>query len=60
MNIKEMNIKQDCEGSLRVLRGGSWNLVAFLVRVARRDFVGPGFRFLSRGFRFVLRTLHEH
>jgi formylglycine-generating enzyme required for sulfatase activity len=40
-------------GQLRVLRGGSWNYVARLVRVSGRVGVNPEFRNLSLGFRCV-------
>jgi len=40
-------------GSYRVLRGGSWRLIAEDSRVANRDFYTPGNRFVDLGFRLV-------
>jgi len=38
-------------GTLRVLRGGSWDLVASVVRVSYRGWLGPGARGSNIGFR---------
>ena len=42
-------------GSLRVFRGGSWNIYPAVVRCANRDGYAPGDRSNSFGFR-LLRT----
>jgi formylglycine-generating enzyme required for sulfatase activity len=41
-------------GSLRVIRGGSWNFNAGLCRVAGRGVINPGYRYSINGFRSVL------
>ena len=41
------------EGTLRVLRGGSWNLVPGFVRVSFFGRLNPGYRLFSLGFRCV-------
>ncbi|MCS7010639.1 MAG: formylglycine-generating enzyme family protein [Anaerolineales bacterium] len=41
-------------GSQRVLRGGSWNVVEYVVRSALRDRFGPGVRCDNFGFRCAL------
>ncbi|PIR22916.1 MAG: hypothetical protein COV44_05520 [Deltaproteobacteria bacterium CG11_big_fil_rev_8_21_14_0_20_45_16] len=40
-------------GSYRVLRGGSWDLIAQDLRSARRYYVLPGFRYINHGLRLV-------
>ena len=40
-------------GSLRVLRGGSWNYLIDGVRSANRGRSGPGARYRYYGFRLV-------
>lgn len=40
-------------GSERVVRGGSWGLVAVLARVADRDWFAPAYRVFSVGFRLA-------
>jgi len=41
-------------GTYRVLRGGSWDDVAYCCRVAYRDYDWPGDRYSGGGFRLVL------
>jgi formylglycine-generating enzyme required for sulfatase activity len=55
MNIKELKIEHDCEGSSRVLRGGSWRDAASNVRAAWRFSYVPGFRYFIFGFRLFLK-----
>jgi formylglycine-generating enzyme required for sulfatase activity len=40
-------------GSLRVLRGGSWNYNARYCRSANRRWINPGNRLISHGFRLA-------
>ncbi|MEM9293232.1 MAG: formylglycine-generating enzyme family protein [Acidobacteriota bacterium] len=42
------------EGSLRILRGGSWDSYAQSVRVANRDWRPPGYSWSNLGFRLVV------
>jgi formylglycine-generating enzyme required for sulfatase activity len=44
-------------GSYRVIRGGSWNVIAQFLRSAYRHYYGPSSRYGDVGFRLV-RTLH--
>ena len=41
-------------GTSRVLRGGSWGNLDYVLRCAGRDGYGPGWRFYNRGFRLLL------
>ena len=41
----------EASGSLRVLRGGSWNFVGSALRSARRNYFTPSFRLSHIGFR---------
>jgi formylglycine-generating enzyme required for sulfatase activity len=45
---------EDAAGSSRVLRGGSWDSEAWVVRVASRSGYAPGIRFSSGGLGFRL------
>jgi len=55
---KNLNIVQNpisaTTGSLRVLRGGSWDFDARRCRSASRNDLGPTFRDFNCGFRLVL------
>ena len=46
--------KDPSEGSIRVLRGGSWNINARYSRVSYRSIFGPAYRDFSSGFRLSL------
>jgi formylglycine-generating enzyme required for sulfatase activity len=45
------------DGSIRVLRGGSWRNVAVFCRSANRSWNGPSNRFLNLGFRLALSSI---
>ncbi len=42
------------EGTIRVVRGGSWDFFARSVRAAYRNLLGPSDRYDYLGFRFAL------
>ncbi|MEI6141166.1 MAG: SUMF1/EgtB/PvdO family nonheme iron enzyme [Mariniphaga sp.] len=53
-NSPQNNPKGASTGSVRVLRGGGWSDTAASCRVAYRDSISPGSRFINLGFRLVL------
>ena len=45
-------------GAFRVLRGGGWDFIARNCRSAYRDWIEPGYRNFSLGFRVALAPSH--
>ena len=53
-NSPHNNPQGPSSGSCRVLRGGSWNILAQYCRVALRNYNGPAYRYDSYGLRLAL------
>jgi hypothetical protein len=61
MNIQELKIEHAQNHAFsRILRGGSLLNDSNYVHAVRHAIYDPGISVYSNGFRFVLRTLHEH